>query len=196
MDARGKLAASLRRLIHEGNPDAMGALAAYARSLVVARSRLRRCTSVGRYTQVQGRVRIFNQGTINIGSHVRIQSIMVAVEFAAMRGAVLEIGDNTFVNYGVSISSHQLVRVGKHCLLGTYVNIMDNTWHDILDRERLPPSHPVVLEDNVWLGNRVIVLPGVTIGHDAVIGAGAVVAKDIPPRSVAVGVPARVVRTF
>jgi maltose O-acetyltransferase len=52
------------------------------------------------------------------------------------------------------------------------------------------------MEDNVWLGNRVIVLPGVTIGHDAVVGAGAVVVKDIPPRSVAIGNPARVVKTF
>jgi maltose O-acetyltransferase len=53
-----------------------------------------------------------------------------------------------------------------------------------------------VLQDNVWLGNRVIVLPGVTIGHDAVVGAGAVVSRDIPPRSVAVGVPAQVIKTF
>src|SRR6185437_9781424 len=196
MDGRDQVAASLRQLIRERNPDAVLSLVRRARNVVVARGRLRRCTSVGHYTQLQGRVRIFNRGSIIIGNHVRIHSTVVPVEFAAMPGAVLEIGDNTFVNYGVSISSHQLVRIGRDCLLGTYVNIMDNTWHDILDRERLPPSRPVVVEDNVWLGNRVIVLPGVTIGHGAVIGAGAVVAKDIPTRSVAVGVPARVIRTF
>jgi acetyltransferase-like isoleucine patch superfamily enzyme len=54
----------------------------------------------------------------------------------------------------------------------------------------------VVIEDRVWLGARAIVLKGVRIGHDAVIGAGAVVTSDVPPRSVAVGVPARVVRQF
>jgi acetyltransferase-like isoleucine patch superfamily enzyme len=190
------LAASLRRLIYQRNPDYVVALARRARHVLVARVRLRRCTSIGQYTQLQGRVRIFNKGTIIIGSKVRIHSTVVPVELAVMPGGVLEIGNNTFVNYGVSISCHQSVRIGRGCLLGTYVNILDNTWHDILDRQKLPPSRPVVLEDNVWLGNRVLVLPGVTIGHDAVVGAGAVVARDIPPRSVAMGVPARVTRTF
>jgi len=113
-----------------------------------------------------------------------------------LAGGRIEIGDRTFLNYGVSISAFQSVRIGARCLLGTYVNIMDNNWHDVLDRSRVPPSRPVVLEDNVWLGNRVIVLPGVTVGHDSVVGAGAVVTRDVPPRSVAVGNPARVVRTF
>jgi maltose O-acetyltransferase len=52
----------------------------------------------------------------------------------------------------------------------------------------------LTIEDNVWLGGGVIVLPGVTIGHDTVVGAGAVVTKDLPPRVVAVGNPARVLR--
>jgi maltose O-acetyltransferase len=131
-----------------------------------------------------------------IGERVRISSTTVPVELAAVDGGRIEIGDRTFLNYGVSISAHQLVRIGQRCLLGAYVMILDNNWHDIIDRTRTPPSQPVVLEDNVWLGNRVIVLPGVTIGHDAVVGAGAVVVKDIPPRSVAVGNPARVVKSF
>ena len=53
---------------------------------------------------------------------------------------------------------------------------------------------PIVIEDDVWIGRRVIILPGVTIGRGSVIGAGAVVAKDIPPYSVAVGNPCKVVR--
>ena len=55
---------------------------------------------------------------------------------------------------------------------------------------------PIVLEENVWLGSRVIVLRGVTIGAHSVIGAGSVVVNDVPARSVAVGVPARVVRAL
>ena len=196
MEAREIVASSFRRLIFQRRPDAIAAVMHRARKVVFARIRLRRCTSVGSYTQLTGRIRIVNRGMICIGDRVRIHSTVVPVELEAMPGALLEIGNNTFVNYGVSISSHQLVHIGRDCLLGTYVNIMDNTWHDVLDRARVPASRPVVVEDNVWLGNRVIVLPGVTIGHDAVIGAGAVVAKDIPPRSVAVGVPARVIRTF
>jgi maltose O-acetyltransferase len=125
-----------------------------------------------------------------------MHSTVVPVELAAIAGGTLEIGERTFLNYGISISAHQSVRIGQQCLLGTYVNIMDNHWHDILDRRATPPSQPVVIEDNVWLGNRVIVLPGVTIGHDTVVGAGAVVTKSLPPRCVAAGNPARVIRYF
>ncbi len=193
---RELLSAGLRRMARDRSPRAIMDAFRRAGHVLNAQIRLRHCTSVGSFTQLQGRPRICNRGTMVIGSHVLFHSTVVPIELAAMPGGTLEIGDHTFVNYGVSISSHQLVRIGRDCLLGTYVNIMDNTWHDILERRRLPPSRPVVLEDNVWLGNRVIVLPGVTIGHDAVVGAGAVVVKDIPPRSVAVGVPAQVIRTF
>lgn len=165
-------------------------------TLLAARYYLRRCARVGLWTRLEGRPRIYSAGTIIIGERVRIHSTTVPIELAAMNGGTIEIGDRTFLNYGVSISAHKLVRIGKRCLLGAYVNILDNNWHDIVDRALVPPSQPVVLEDNVWLGNRVIVLPGVMIGHDSVVGAGAVVTKSIPPRSVAVGNPARVIRTF
>lgn len=177
------------------------------RSLLVATGRqgvqvlttrflLRRCTRIGRLVRMEGRPRIVNKGTIVIGDQVLIYSTTVPVELAAIGGGSIEIGDRSFLNYGVSISAFESVRIGQRCLLGAYVMILDNDWHDIIDRTRIPPSRPVILEDNVWLGNRVIVLPGVTIGHDAVVGAGSVVVKDIPPRSVAVGNPARVIRTF
>jgi galactoside O-acetyltransferase len=55
-------------------------------------------------------------------------------------------------------------------------------------------SEPIVIEDKVWIGSNVVVLPGVTIGYGAVIGAGSVVTRDIPPMTVAVGTPCRVVR--
>ena len=183
-------------LAHGGRWSDLLRRACQIREVLTARLYLRHCTRLGPYTQLVGRPYIDNHGTMIIGGHVRIHSTVVPVELATIAGGTLEIGDRTFVNYGVSISAYQSVRIGRFCLLGTYVNIMDNNWHDILDRRRVPPSQPVVLEDNVWLGNRVIVLPGVTIGHDTVVGAGAVVTKDLPPRCVAVGNPARVVRFF
>lgn len=186
----------LRPQPHRGGKVPLWGRARKIREVLIARLYLRRCTRLGRYAQLIGRPRIQNAGTLVIGDRVRIHSTIVPVEMATMPGGTLEIGERTFVNYGVSISAHQSVRIGCSCLLGTYVNIMDNDWHDILDRRRVPSSRPVVLEDNVWLGNRVIVLPGVTIGHDTVVGAGAVVTRDLPPRCVAVGNPARVVRRF
>ena len=66
----------------------------------------------------------------------------------------------------------------------------------LADERAIADYLTIVLEENVWLGGGVIVLPGVTIGRDSVIGAGAVVTRDVPPRSVAVGNPATVVRTL
>jgi len=180
----------------QGNPMAFLPLLHSARQVLAARIFLRHCTKIGRYTRLIGRPRIHNGGRIVIGEKVRIHSTTVPVELAAIHGGMIDIGAHSFLNYGVSISAHQSVRIGQRCLLGAYVMILDNDWHDIIDRAKTPPSHPVVLEDNVWLGNRVMVLPGVTIGHDAVVGAGSVVVKDVPPRSVAVGNPARVIKAF
>lgn len=137
-----------------------------------------------------------NGGALVIGARTRIYSTTVPSEFATYPGGRLEIGERVFLNYGASIVAHELVRIGNGCDIGTYAIIMDNDYHGVEERHQLPPSAPIVIEDNVWLGARVIVLKGVTIGHDSVIGAGSVVTRSIPARSVAAGVPARVLRSF
>jgi acetyltransferase-like isoleucine patch superfamily enzyme len=162
----------------------------------LARLYLRRCTRVGLFTRVYGRPRVVNKGTLLIGERVRIWSTTVPTEFAVFDGGTLEISDNVSINYGTSIAATGLVRIGRDCMLGTYSMILDNDFHEIERRDVMPAPRPVVLENNVWLGNRTLILPGVTIGHDSVIGAGSVVMADIPPRSVALGNPARVVKTF
>jgi acetyltransferase-like isoleucine patch superfamily enzyme len=110
----------------------------------------------------------------------------------------LEIGEHVFINYGCSIGANELVRIGARCSLGPHVMIMDNDFHR-LEPERpdeRAESKPIILEENVWLGARVIVLKGVTIGAGSAVGAGSVVTRDFPPRSLAVGLPARVVRSL
>jgi UDP-3-O-[3-hydroxymyristoyl] glucosamine N-acyltransferase len=135
-------------------------------------------------------------GSIILGDRVLIRGTMAPVELLARPGGRIEIGEGTFINYGVSITAYDSVSIGRDCQIGHYAFIYDNDEHDVHDKFSLPPSQPVVLEDRVWLGTRVTVLKGVRIGHDAVIGAGSVVTKDIPPRSIAAGVPARVLRRF
>jgi maltose O-acetyltransferase len=78
------------------------------------------------------------------------------------------------------------------------VTITDNNFHRLEPehRDEIPESAPVIIEENVWLGGRVIVLPGVTIGAGSAVGAGSVVTHNIPPRSLAVGVPARVIKNL
>lgn len=161
-----------------------------------ARFYLRHCTRVGLFTRVYGRPRVSNRGTLLIGERVRIWSTTVPTEFAVFDQGLLDIGDNVSINYGTSIAATGSVRIGRGCMLGTYSMILDNDFHEIEHRDVMPAPRPVVLEDNVWLGNRTLILPGVTIGHDTVIGAGSVVLTSIPPRSIAMGNPARVMKTF
>lgn len=164
------------------------------REALAARVYLRRCTYVGRWARAVGKPVVHNKGQIIFGDRARIISTIVRTEIAADRGGRLEIGERTFINYGCSIAAQELIRIGAGCHLGPYTNIIDNVYHDLEDHLQAPASHPVIIGDNVWIGARVMVLPGVTIGESAVIGAGAIVTKDVPPRAVAAGNPARVLR--
>ncbi len=137
-------------------------------------------------------------GSLIVEDRVRLVSTVAVTELVATEGGTLEIGEGTYINYGCSISASQLVRIGPHCTIGTYVIMMDNDFHrrEPERRNERPESRPIILEENVWLGARAIVLRGVTVGAGSVIGAGSVVTRDIPPRSVAVGLPARVIETL
>lgn len=191
------LPATIRAVVANRDPELLLWALREAQQVLAARFYLRGCTRVGAFTRLSGHPpHVANKGTLVIGDRVRIRATLLPIELATMPGATLLIGERTYINYGVSIVAHESVSIGRRCLIGPYVNIQDNDWHDIVDRTRKPSSKPVTIEDNVWLGTRVIVLPGVTIGHDAVIGAGAVVSRSIPPRSIAVGNPAHVLRTF
>ena len=165
-------------------------------SVVRAQWYLRHATSVGSRVRLRGRPLVMNHGRMVIGSRVQLVSTAATLELVAMKGGTLEIGERTLVNYGGSIAAADCVRIGARCLIGTHAIIMDNDFHRIEPERRLewPESKPIHIEDNVWLGARVIVLAGVTIGEGSCVAAGSIVNHDIPPRSLAAGVPARVVR--
>ena len=139
-----------------------------------------------------------NQGRLLIGSRVQLVSTAATLELVVLPGGTLEVGDRTLLNYGGSIAAAESVRIGARCLIGTHAIIMDNDFHRIEPERRLewPPSKPITIEDNVWIGARVIVLGGVTIGEGSCIAAGSVVIEDVPPRSLAAGVPAKVIRVL
>jgi maltose O-acetyltransferase len=137
-------------------------------------------------------------GKLIVGERLQLISKLWRSEIVVGPNGCLEIGDRVFINHGCSIGATELIRIGSRCHIGTQVQLMDNDWH-YLEPERRnerPPSRPIVLEENVWLASRVIVLGGVTIGEGSVIGAGSVVVSDVPARSLAVGSPARVIRTL
>ena len=162
--------------------------------LASSRWKTRRCTSVGLWPRVQGRLLVENGGTIRLGSKVRIRGTHLPVELAALPGGVLEIGDRTYINSGASVCAAKHVRIGARCAIGNMTLIMDTDFHSTHDHTAVPEPKPIVIEDDVWLAARVTVLKGVTIGRGAVVAAGAVVTKDVAPNTLVGGVPAKLIR--
>ena len=111
-------------------------------------------------------------------------------------GMRLIVGDRTFINADFMIIGGGMVTIGEDCLIGPRCAIYTpNHAEDVVRRrEGWELPLPVTIGDNVWLGGSVTVLPGVTIGSDAIIGAGSVVTRDIPAGVVAAGNPCRVIR--
>lgn len=111
-------------------------------------------------------------------------------------GLGLTIGDRTFINKDFLIVGGGYVTIGADCLIGPRCSIYtpNHAEEPARRREGWERALPVTIGDNVWLGGSVTILPGVTIGDDAIIGAGSVVASDIPAGVVAVGNPCRPVR--
>lgn len=111
-------------------------------------------------------------------------------------GYHISIGPGTFVNFGAVLLDVAPIRIGADVQVGPYVQLLTPT-HPLDPRDRRAKwetAEPITLGDNVWLGGGVIVLPGVTIGENTVVGAGSTVTQDLPADTLAVGGPARVVR--
>ena len=143
---------------------------------------------------MRGRIQLSGSGEVVRGEGASLNGTVVPVELVTYTSGRIEIGNHTFVNYGSSIAARTSVRIGSYCHLGHYTFVMDNDQHDVVRHTELPQSEPNVIEDHVWIGSKAVILPGVRIGSRAVIGAGSIVTKDIPPRCVAAGNPARVLR--
>jgi acetyltransferase-like isoleucine patch superfamily enzyme len=141
-----------------------------------------------------GRICFRAGGEVEFGNGVCLVGNVVPIEIVSHRGSHISIGDHTFINYGTSVTAYQRVKIGRHCLLGHHLRIVDRNEHGIKQRDVPPPAAPVVIGDNVWIGSHSIILPGVCIGHNSAIGAGSVVTRDIPANCLAVGNPARVLR--
>ena len=113
-------------------------------------------------------------------------------------GSRIRVGARTFVNYGLVALDVASIEIGDDVQIGPNVQLLTPT-HPIdpdTRRAKWEAAEPIVIEGNVWLGGGVIVLPGVTIGENTVVGAGTIVTKDLPPSVVAAGNPARVVRSL
>ncbi|MFZ1780150.1 MAG: sugar O-acetyltransferase [Enterococcus aquimarinus] len=111
-------------------------------------------------------------------------------------GKHVHLGSHVYVNYNLTLVDDTHIYIGDHVMIAPNVVIATGTHpiHPGLRRKEAQYNLPVHIQDNVWLGAGCLVMPGVTIGENSVIGAGSVVTKDIPANVVAVGNPCRVLR--
>lgn len=147
-----------------------------------------------------GRIHIdrFKYSTIRIGNNCTFNSHLLfnprgvkrCILYTATDFARLEIGNNCGFS-GVSIVCWNQVKIGNKVMIGADTNIGDTDGHP----ERLGSTpQPIVIGDNVFIGMHCMILKGVTIGENSIIGAGSLVTKDIPANCIAAGVPCKVIR--
>lgn len=112
-------------------------------------------------------------------------------------GKYLTIGERCFINFNLTALDVAPITIGDDVQIGPGVQLLTPT-HPVAPgprRDKLEAAQPISIADNVWIGGGAVILPGVTVGENSVVGAGAVVTRDVPPNTVVVGNPARAVRT-
>jgi maltose O-acetyltransferase len=124
------------------------------------------------------------------------QDSVIEPPFYCAYGQNIHIGDFVFLNVLCTILDCNEVHIGHHVMIGPHVQIY--TAAHVLEAEARNQgwevARPIIIEDGVWLGGGAIILPGVTIGRNAVVGAGAVVPRSVPANTVVAGNPAKVIR--
>jgi acetyltransferase-like isoleucine patch superfamily enzyme len=136
------------------------------------------------------------EGRLEIGPQTLLEP---NVWITAPGDARVRIGEGTFLNIGVMVAAIELVEIGSHCMFANGCFVTDGN-HRFDDPERpvtwqgFTSKGPTRVGDNVWCGANVVITSGVTVGERCVIGANSVVTTDLPPRSIAAGAPARVLK--
>lgn len=169
---------------------------------MIARTRsLRQEYDRSDYRDTEKRTAILRELLGGIGENVAIDT-----PFHCDLGKNIFLGSDVIINMNCTFVDDQTITIGNRVLIASDVQICTAS-HPVLPQERLVDgwrekgttffrtwAKPVVIGDGVWIGAKALILPGVTIGENAVIGAGSVVNKDIPANCVAVGNPCRVIR--
>jgi len=165
-------------------------------------SDIHRCDRLARFNQpvlIVGRGRV-KLGRCNLGvwpsPYFLSGYIHIEVREAT---ATIEIEDGVWINNSaVIIAERSTIRIGANTLIGSEFTVYDSDFHDLHPERRLSGTHaciPVTIGQNVFIGSRVMVLKGVSVGENSVIASGAVVTRSVPANSIVAGVPARVIAT-
>ena len=130
---------------------------------------------------------------ISIEKDVSLDDGVVLLCSGSAKENKIRIDQGTYINRYTMLDAHSQISIGRNCMIGPHCYITDANHgraHGVLVREQKMEPQPVVIEDDVWLGAGVVVLPGIRLGRGCVIGAGAVVTHDVPAGAVFAGVPA------
>ena len=138
---------------------------------------------------------------VSIGSRVSIMDQFILADLQPGVGSApkIHIGDGCSILFRFQCNAAECVRIGRNVLIASNVLICDSD-HVVVPGGIPVTSNgkfvtrPVRVEDNCWIGQNAVILKGVTIGHDSIVGANSVVTRDVPPRSIVAGNPARVVK--
>jgi maltose O-acetyltransferase len=122
------------------------------------------------------------------------EGVIIRPPFYCDYGYNIRLGGGTFMNFGCVFLDVAPIELGDNCQIGSFVQVLtaDHPRDPALRRQGYERGVPVRIGHNVWIGSGAIVLPGVSIADDAIVGAGSVVTRDVPPGATVVGNPARV----
>lgn len=167
----------------------------------IARARLRALLFQLQGSRVEGkclfseRVRIDRPWLVSIGRRTQLEAD-VWLKIVSDQAQV-QIGEYTFIGRGTEIDASASVLIGSRVLIAPGVFITDHSHNtapgQLIDAQGCTAA-PVFIEDDVWLGTRCVIMAGVRIGRGAVVGAGAIVTKDVPENAIVAGVPAKILR--
>ncbi|MCG3115125.1 MAG: acyltransferase [Candidatus Manganitrophus sp. SA1] len=160
------------------------------------------CREVGpRFRLVSGIPWVEGYLDIRIGADVTLNGITTLAGATVWEKPALEIGDDSYIGYQVTITVGPRVRIGRHVLIADRVSLIGYDGHpqDPVERRNHRPApredgRPIIIEDNAWICSNATILKGVTVGEGAIVAAHAVVTSDVPSYAVVAGNPARVVK--
>jgi acetyltransferase-like isoleucine patch superfamily enzyme len=149
----------------------------------------RKFYSYGVGLRVLGMPHIYGGGKVLAGEHLRLNSRGIRIEIFVARDAVLNIGNHVTVEPSTDIGVAKRIDLGDFTMIGGSSIIYDSDFHGVDGAK--PKVAPVKIGKHVWIGGRAIILKGVTIGDNSIVGAGSVVTKGVPGNTIVAGNPAR-----